>query len=137
MTYMGEKSNGRRPILRKCDGSDILSAMEAQKSQLILCPKCGQKTPLKIQKIFDDHFNPVAEKKICSFCKLEFMADEKIPYLEAKTQTIFDPHAERRICQYCKNYVVNPWTQKCMLWNKEVTATDSCSSFVQKKESGP
>lgn len=107
--------------------------MEAQKARLIQCPKCGQKAPLKTQKIFDDHFNAAGEKKLCSLCKFEFQNDEDIPYIETKTQKIFDPHAERRICQYCKNYVVNPWTQKCTLWNKEVTATDSCASFQRKQ----
>lgn len=106
--------------------------MENRKAELILCPYCKQKAPLKLEKAFDDTFNLIGEKKLCSFCKFEFTTDE-IPYLEQNSQKIFDPHAERHICLYCKNYVVNPWTQKCMLWNKEVTATDTCEKFEKRK----
>src|SRR5574341_966135 len=106
--------------------------MEAQKPHLISCPNCRQNAPLKIEKVFDDSFNLIGEKKFCSFCKYEFGMEE-IPYIQTKSQKIFDPQAERRICLYCKNYVVNPWTQKCMLWQKEVTATDTCEKFERKK----
>jgi hypothetical protein len=34
-----------------------------------------------------------------------------------------------RICSNCRSYVVNPFTQKCMLHEREVTATDSCPDF--------
>ncbi|MBI1870089.1 MAG: hypothetical protein HYS07_02730 [Chlamydiae bacterium] len=109
--------------------------MEPKKLQLIKCPGCGQKTPLKIEKIFDDHFNLTGEKKSCSFCHFEFQEGE-LPVIQPKTQKIFDTNAERHICKNCKNYVVNPWTQKCAIWNKDVTGTDSCEKFEQKKELG-
>ena len=99
---------------------------------MVLCPSCQQKTPLKVEKVFDDHFNLIGEKKLCSFCKFEFQGED-IPIIHQKSQSIFDPHAERNICQYCKSYVMNPWTQKCTLWNREVTATDTCEKFERKK----
>ncbi len=106
--------------------------MNPQKPNLIQCPQCGQKSALKIEKVFDDLFNLIGERKICAFCKFEFKEDE-IQYASSKTPKIFDPKAERKICQYCRHYVMNAWTQKCMLWNKEVTATDSCEKFEKKK----
>lgn len=109
----------------------MLGSMDI-KSRFIKCPQCSQRAPLKIEKIFDDTFNPIGEKKICAFCKTEFKENE-IEYAPAKTPKIFDPSAERKICQYCRHYVMNPWTQKCMVWNKEVTATDSCEKFEKKK----
>lgn len=101
------------------------------KNNLILCPKCKQKAPLKVEKLYDDAFRIVGEKRTCSFCRKE-LAEDQINYVEIKEQTIFDPTAERKICHYCKNYVVNPWTQKCTRWEKEVTATDSCDQFEKK-----
>jgi hypothetical protein len=107
--------------------------METKKPVLIECPNCRQKTPLKIEKVFDDQFRPIGEKKICSFCKFVFETEE-IPIVHERTLNLFDPKAERHICQYCMHYVVNPWTQKCMLWNKEVTATDSCPKYEKRKQ---
>jgi hypothetical protein len=107
--------------------------MDAQKTRFIRCSNCHQETPLKIEKVFDDSFNLVGEKKLCSFCQFEFKTEE-IPYVESKSQKIFDTKSERRICLYCKNYTVNPWTQKCMVWNKEVTATDTCEKFEKRRD---
>jgi hypothetical protein len=39
-----------------------------------------------------------------------------------------------RICSNCRNYVVNPFTQKCMLHEREVTATDSCDQFELRRK---
>ena len=39
-----------------------------------------------------------------------------------------------RICSNCRNYVVNPYTQKCMLHQREVTATDTCEQFELRKK---
>jgi hypothetical protein len=37
-----------------------------------------------------------------------------------------------RICRNCRSYVVNPYTQKCMLHEREVTATDTCDDFSER-----
>jgi hypothetical protein len=38
-----------------------------------------------------------------------------------------------RICRNCRSYVVNPFTQKCMLHEREVTATDTCPDFERRR----
>jgi hypothetical protein len=41
-----------------------------------------------------------------------------------------------RICRHCRHYVVNPYTQKCMLHDREVTAVDTCADFTAKASGG-
>lgn len=37
-----------------------------------------------------------------------------------------------QICRHCVHYVVNPFTQKCMLHHRDVSATDTCPDFEAK-----
>lgn len=46
---------------------------------------------------------------------------------------LFDIDSETaRLCRKCAHYVVNPFTQRCMLHDKEVQATDTCPDFTPK-----
>ena len=48
---------------------------------------------------------------------------------EGETPDIFSACEKQRCCRYCKHYVVNPWTQRCGLHERNVEATDLCDDF--------
>lgn len=49
--------------------------------------------------------------------------------------SLFDIEGETsKLCRKCKHYVVNPFTQRCMLHDKEVEVTDTCDRFESKND---
>lgn len=57
-----------------------------------------------------------------------FASDDK-----AEALNLFDVAAETgKLCRKCRHYVVHPFTQRCMLHDMEVAATDSCPQFEAK-----
>jgi hypothetical protein len=48
---------------------------------------------------------------------------------------LFAEEERGRMCRYCREYVVNPFLQRCGLHRCEVEATDTCPRFEPKKTS--
>lgn len=112
-----------------------------------MCPMC-QRNTLVLRKPKFDGFTRVGDELTCSECGTVFDDDEKLEFVEGTTVDIFtdeDRSAdldmfegdEVRFCNHCKYYVVNPFTQRCMLHNKIVQATDSCKQFKHPPEDNP
>ena len=98
----------------------------------ILCPSCGRESVLHVKKIYEG-FTPVGIERSCGFCRHVFEDGEEITQAAKKPNPI-ERKGERVVCELCSHYVVNPWTQKCTLHNKEVTALDYCEEFEKQKE---
>ena len=118
--------------------------MAEKESGEIMCPTCRRNT-LVLRKPKFDGFTRVGDELKCSECGTVFEDEEKIEFVESRKPEIFtdvDRSAkidmfegdEVRFCNHCKFYVVNPFTQRCMLHNKVVQATDTCGQFERVVE---
>ena len=105
--------------------------MTLKKSGIILCPHCSQEAPVKTKKIYQG-LKYIGNQYTCGFCQYEFSENE-IPWAEEKTLNVIDTTDTGHICQYCKHYIINPFTQRCLIHQKDVNATDSCAQFIKKE----
>lgn len=113
----------------------------------IVCTACGAETFVKRIPKYDG-FVKVGERVVCASCGHEFGSEEEVPFKEKKAITVFSANdtskkiaifsndEKERNCRHCKHYVVNPFTQRCSLHQKEVEATDICDDFgaMRKKK---
>ena len=110
----------------------------------MMCPVCGKET-LVIKEPVYEGFTRIGERMKCAVCGHTFEAPadhapaRKTPaiFTEADRPAavkIFADGENRTICRYCKNYLVNPFTQRCALHQKEVQATDTCDDFSSRSE---
>ena len=109
----------------------------------ILCSACGADTLLRREPRYEG-FRKTGERLLCSACGHEYASEEDVPFKQESTAAIFGeedrPKAVRvfadeergKNCRYCRHYVVNPFTQRCGLHDKEVQATDFCENFDPK-----
>ncbi len=112
------------------------------------CPACGEETLFVSEAVYDG-FRKTGEIHRCTACGAGLEAS---PGAAAKTpprnalwdafasddkeevNPLFDVEAETGcLCRKCKHYVVHPFTQRCMLHDKEVAATDSCGQFEARE----
>ena len=127
-------SSGRRD--RKLPGDhrrENCAMGEDSKKAEIYCPVCGKET-LVIRRPAFEGLKKVGEKLVCSACGTEFKEDEEIAFVEREEPKVFSEEDGLRLCSHCRHYVVNPFTQRCMLHRKEVEATDTCQDFSLRKE---
>ena len=101
-----------------------------KKVKYFICPACKEKSFIEMRKEYDG-FTVAAEKQVCALCGYEFKKEEQIEYVKEK-QLFNDDEKENKFCRDCRYYVVHPWTQKCTLTKKEVTALDTCPRFVRR-----
>lgn len=73
-------------------------------------------------------FEPGAEIKVKAERKPALFKDEDKPV----APKIFRGDENARMCRYCAEYVVNPFTQRCNLLQRDVQATDTCERFTPK-----
>ena len=99
----------------------------------IFCPVCGKAT-LVVRRPVYDGLRKVGETLGCSVCGTEFAEDEEIEFVKKEGPHVFSEEDGVRLCLHCVHYVVNPFTQRCMLHRKEVEATDSCIGFLRRKQ---
>lgn len=101
--------------------------------KFFMCPDCKERSFLKIKKEFDG-FKAIGKRRTCGLCGYVFKKDEEICFLEEKSIFEDDGQDKKDFCKDCENYIKNPYTQKCLLHNKEVTAFDGCSDFLENKK---
>jgi hypothetical protein len=123
----------------------------------IVCAACGEEALLKRESLYEG-FKKTGEALSCSACGHSYANEDEVAFKEKKRLNIFgdedvpekvnifgdddrsqkvDIFADderRRNCRYCEHYVMNPFTQRCGLHDREVQATDCCPDFQEEKK---
>ncbi len=112
----------------------------------IKCPACGESSLLKRAPRYDDNFRKVGERLSCVACGHVFAGEDEVPFTKRAAPAIFDetdrPRTPRIFqeddyggtCLHCRNYLVNPFTQRCGLHHRVVEATDTCKQFEARAD---
>ncbi len=114
------------------------------------CPFCGEKvTPVSRRKkgnrlekspdlknLFGEisskkPVNPFGDQQIRPEAPRNPFGDEA-PAASAPLSLFQEPLGAIRNCRNCKSYLVHPFTQKCVLHDREVVATDVCDEFQRR-----
>jgi hypothetical protein len=85
----------------------------------LLCSSCGARKPVKPAAGGPGTTAAAAPRKLSIF------GDDDLP----KPVKLFDEDEGRRTCRHCVHYLVNPFTQRCALHDKNIEATDTCLDF--------
>lgn len=112
----------------------------------IHCTACGETALVRAEPIYDG-FKKVGEAFICTACGKRYASAEATPFVRAsrrpnvfteadkpRTPSIFSDDERQRCCGWCSHFVVNPFSQRCGLTNRETQATDLCVRFEKKTE---
>ncbi len=125
----------------------------------IVCTACGEESLLKREPVYEG-FKKTGEALSCSACGHPYADESEVPFKEKKRLSIFadddvpqkvnifgdDDRSEKidvfadeerqKNCRHCEHYVVNPFTQRCGLHDREVQATDFCPDFKKEEKDG-
>lgn len=111
---------------------------------LIRCSACGQESRLARKPKYDG-FTRVGETLSCALCGHVFASEAEVEFREASRPAVFgeedrprklelfEEGETSRMCRHCKDYVVNPFMQRCMRHGKMVEATDTCGAFSARE----
>ena len=122
-----------------------ITATESMKQ---VCPSCREDALFVTDAVYDG-FRRIGETRRCTLCGhvIRDTGGRKVPPAKAASKanplwdafakedapeasSLFDTEKETaKLCRKCAHYVVNPFTQRCMLHDREVEATDSCDQF--------
>ncbi len=107
----------------------------------IKCRKCGTVAIARPEPVYEG-FKKTATSYICTECGEVYPTEAETPFVskpdrpalfseEDKPEviSIFDDDERRRCCSWCRHFVVNPFSQRCGLTNRETDATDICPHF--------
>ena len=116
----------------------IMRSMEIQ------CTACGATTLVRADPVYDG-FKKTGEAFICMACGTRYASAEVTPFVHAascprvfteadkpQALSIFSDDERQKSCGWCTHFVVNPFSQRCGLTNKETQATDLCVRFEKK-----
>ncbi len=103
----------------------------ASESLEIVCSQCGAESILLRKPVYEN-FTKTGERLFCASCGHEYGDIEDVQFKKRETQSIFDDIEAIHTCRRCAHYVVNPFTQRCGLHEKEVEATDVCDDFKNR-----
>jgi hypothetical protein len=113
------------------------------------CPVCQEETLMVTDSVYEG-FKKTGERTRCAQCGHAFGSQPKKrstsavqsssspdplaaffgESTEEASPELFDVEAETgRLCRRCTHYVLHPFTQRCGLHDREVSATDSCDQF--------
>ena len=107
----------------------------------IVCPACGEAALLRREPVYDG-LRKTGEKLSCFECGHRFADEDSVPFKRARRPSILDDDdapsvsavfsadERNRCCRHCRHYLVNPFTQRCAVHKREVTATDLCDRFA-------
>jgi hypothetical protein len=111
----------------------------------IICPACGEEALVKREPVYEG-FKKVGEKRSCSACGAELPDEDSLkpaarPSLDIfsdedrpEAPSIFSEDERQKCCRYCAHYVVNPFTQRCGLHERDVESTDLCFDFERAED---
>lgn len=110
-----------------------------------MCKKCHQETLFVSEPIYEG-FKKIGESLRCNGCGAVQRSDKIVvpkadplaalfgEDLAPEKLNLFDVDAETaHLCRKCANYVIHPFTQRCSLHDREVSATDSCDQWEAKE----
>lgn len=117
-----------------------------------VCPACRDEALFVTDAVYEG-FRKIAETRRCTACGHVIRsggganpaagpaaAPQANPLWDAFAKderddgpSLFNVDSETaKLCRKCRHYVVNPFTQRCMLHDRAVEATDSCDQFDPK-----
>jgi hypothetical protein len=112
----------------------------------ICCSFCHTVTLVRAEPVYDG-FKKIGEAYICMACGARYASAEETPFAHAQQRpqvftdadkprapSVFSDDERQRSCGWCSHFVVNPFSQRCGLSNKETQATDLCVRFEKKPE---
>jgi hypothetical protein len=114
--------------------------MSSSSSTQIVCSACGEESMLRREPLYDG-FSKVGERLSCVSCGHEYGSEEEVPFKSvgrpklfgdadrSRKVDIFSSEDDLRNCRHCRHYVMNPFSQRCNLHQREVDATDLCDRF--------
>jgi hypothetical protein len=109
----------------------------------IVCTACGRDALVRREPVYDG-FRKTGEKFVCAACGHAYESESDVPFKVARRPSVFSDEdrprklevfgkdEKGRTCRHCRNYLVNPFTQRCGIHFKEVQATDSCGDFESR-----
>ena len=119
------------------------------KSMEIRCAVCHAVTLVRAEPVYEG-FKKTGEAYICMGCGTRYASAEEAPFVHAaarprvfteadkpRAPAVFSDDERQRSCAWCSHFIVNPFSQRCGLSNKETQATDLCVRFEKKAETGP
>ena len=112
----------------------------------IHCTVCGTVALARKEPVYEG-FKKTGEAFICTACGARFASAEETPFAKKDARpnvfsdadkpsplSIFSDDERQRTCGWCRHFVVNPFSQRCGLTNKETQAIDLCVRFEKKEE---
>jgi hypothetical protein len=115
------------------------------KSMEINCSACHAITLVRTEPVYAG-FKKTGEVFVCTSCGARYASAEATPFVygsrpriftesdRPSAPSIFNDDERQRCCSWCRHFVVNPFSQRCGLTNKETQATDLCVRFEKKVE---
>lgn len=110
----------------------------------IKCGECGTVALARPEPVYDG-FTKTGTHYICTECGKVYESEEETPFIKTvgkpdvfgeddkpETPSIFSDDERRKSCSWCRHFVVNPFSQRCGLTNRETEATDLCVRFEKK-----
>jgi len=114
------------------------------KTMEINCTSCGERTLVRAEPVYDG-FKKTGESFVCTACGARYASADVTPFVRGDNRprvfteddkpralSIFKDDERQRSCGWCRHFVVNPFSQRCGLTNKETQATDLCASFEKR-----
>lgn len=112
----------------------------------IRCTACRHLTLARAEPVYED-FKKIAETFVCTACGHRYASREQTPFVDAdgrprvfseadkpEAVKVFQADERRRSCAWCRYFIVNPFSQRCGLNNRQVDATDICARFAAKPD---
>lgn len=116
------------------------------KAMEILCSSCGARALVRAEPVYDG-FKKVGEVYVCTACGKRYASAGETPFARADARprvfseedrpralAVFSDDERQRSCGWCRHFVLNPFSQRCGLTNRESQATDLCVRFEKKVE---
>lgn len=111
-------------------------------SREIECTACGQTAWARIEPVYEG-FQRVGEEVVCTACGHRYADAAPFAATAGRPQVftaadkpcplnIFADDERRTSCGWCAHFVVNPFSQRCGITNRETQATDLCIRFKAK-----
>jgi hypothetical protein len=112
----------------------------------INCTFCHATALVRPEPLYDG-FKKTGEAFVCTACGARYASAAETPFVKgparprvftdddrARAPSIFSDDERQRCCGWCAHFVVNPFSQRCGLTNRETQATDLCVRFEKKAE---